>query len=101
MIELTKAPTPYEVDTPPYPEIKRGQIMANSTGRLKLLFGIETHKWFGVGILGEGASKLVHIGQTALSFSGTIKYFIDFVFNYLTLEKCYKTTECDGLNRLE
>ena len=34
--------------------------MGDSTGLLKLLFDIETHKLLGVGILGEGASELVY-----------------------------------------
>ena len=71
-IELTKAGTPYEVGKATYREIVRGQIMGDSTGLLKLLFNIETHKLLGVGILGEGASELVHIGQAVLSFGGTI-----------------------------
>ena len=100
-IELTEAGTPYEIGKATYREIARGQIMGDLTGVLKLLFDIESHKLLGVGILGEGASELVHIGQTVLSFGGTIEYFIDSVFNYPTLAECYKTAAFDGLNRLE
>jgi len=100
-VELTKSGTPYEVGRATYREIARGQIMGDVTGILKLLFDIDSHKLLGVGILGEGASELVHIGQTVLSFGGTIEYFIDSVFNYPTLAECYKTAAFDGLNRLE
>ena len=100
-MELTKSGTPYEVGRATYREIARGQIMSDVTGILKLLFDIESHKLLGVGILGEGASELVHIGQTVLSFGGTIEYFIDSVFNYPTAAECYKTAAFDGLNRLE
>jgi NAD(P) transhydrogenase len=100
-IELTKAGTPYEVGKVTYREIARGQIMGDSTGLLKLLFDIETHKLLGVGILGEGASELVYIGQAVLSFGGTIEYFIDSVFNYPALAEYYKAAAFDGLNRLE
>ena len=100
-IELTEAGTAYEVGKATYREIARGQIMGDLTGVLKLLFDIESHKLLGVGIMGEGASELVHIGQTVLSFDGTIEYFIDSVFNYPTLAECYKTAAFDGLNRLE
>jgi NAD(P) transhydrogenase len=100
-IDLTEAGTPYEVGKATYREIARGQIMGDVTGLLKLLFDVESHRLLGVGILGEGASELVHIGQTVLSFGGTIEYFIDSVFNYPTLAECYKTAAFDGLNRLE
>jgi NAD(P) transhydrogenase len=100
-IELTEAGTPYEVGKATYREIARGQILGDLTGVLKLLFDIESHKLLGVGILGEGASELVHIRQIVLSFGGTIEYFIDSVFNYPTLAECYKTAAFGGLNRLE
>ena len=100
-IKLTESGTPYEVGKATYCEIARGQIMGDLTGMLKLLFDIESHKLLGVGILDEGASELVHIDQTVLSFGGTIEYFIDSVFNYPTLAECYKTAAFDGLNRLE
>ena len=75
--------------------------MGDLTGMLNLLFVTESHKLLGVGILGEGASELVHIGETVLSFGGTIEYFIDSVFTNPTLAECYKTAAFDGLNRLE
>ena len=75
--------------------------MGDSTGLLKLLFDIDSHRLLGVGILGEGASELVHIGQSVINFGGTIEYFIESVFNYPTLAECYKTATFDGLNRLE
>ena len=75
--------------------------MGDVTGILKSLFDIESHRFLGVGILGEGASELVHIGQTVLGFGGTIEYFVDSVFNYPTLAECYKTAAFDGLNQLE
>ena len=75
--------------------------MGDLTGVLNLLFDIESHKFLGVGIMGKGASELVHIGQTVPSFSGTIEYFIDSEFNYPTLAECYKTAAYGGLNRLE
>ena len=100
-IELTQAGTPYEVGKATYREIACGQITGDSTGLLKLLFEIDSHKLLGVGILGEGDSELVHVGQAVINFGGTIEYFIESVFNYPTLAECYKTAAFDGLNRLE
>jgi len=75
--------------------------MGDLTGMLNLLFVTESHKLLGVGILGEGASELVHIGETVLSFVGTIEYFIDSAFNHPTLAEYYKTAAFNGFNRLE
>ena len=98
--ELTKENVPYEVGKARYREIARGQIIGDSTGLLKLIFHQETRELLGVHIIGEGASELVHIGQTVLAFKGKIEYFINTVFNYPTLAECYKTAAFDGINRL-
>ena len=59
------------------------------------------HELLGVHIIGEGASKLIHIGQAVLAFKGKLDYFVQTVFNYPTLAECYKTTAYDGgMNRL-
>ena len=46
------------------------------------------------------ATEIVHIGQTVMSFDGTIDYFRDTVFNYPTMAECYKVAALDGLNKL-
>ena len=98
--ELTDEGVPYEVGKAHYREIARGQIIGDSTGLLKLIFGLDDHKLLGVHIIGDGASELVHIGQAVLAFGGTIEYFVNTVFNYPTLAECYKTAAFDGVNRL-
>ena len=97
---LTDQEVPYEVGKAHYREIARGQIAGDSTGLLKLLFDLKTHKLLAVHIIGEGASELVHIGQAVLSFGGSMDYFVNNVFNYPTLAECYKTAAFDGVNRL-
>ena len=74
--------------------------MGLETGMLKILFDPESHKLLGVHIIGETATELIHIGQSVLSFGGTIEYFRDTVFNYPTLAEAYKVAALDGLNRL-
>jgi NAD(P) transhydrogenase len=91
---------PYEVGSATYREIAKGQIVGNTTGRLKLLFHRETLKLLGVHILGEGATDLVHIGQTVMGFDGTIEFFIGNVFNYPTYSECYRVAALNGVNRL-
>jgi len=98
--ELTGAGIPYEVGMAHYREIARGQIIGDTTGRLKLLFHQETGQLLGVHIIGEGAAELVHIGQAVMALSGTVRYFVDHVFNYPTLAECYKVAALAGLNKL-
>lgn len=98
--QLTRDKVPYEVGAATYREIARGQIVGNTTGRLKLLFHRETLRLLGVHILGEGATDLVHIGQTVMGYEGTIEYFIGNVFNYPTYSECYRVAALNGVNRL-
>ena len=51
-------------------------------------------------MMGEGASELIHIGQTVLAFGGTIDYFIQTVFNFPTQAEAYKVAAFDGINRM-
>jgi len=98
--QLTEADVPYEVGIAYYREIARGQILGDTTGRLKLIFHRETKELLGVHIIGEGASEILHIGQAVLILKGTIDYFINTVFNYPTLAECYKAAAFNGLNKL-
>jgi NAD(P) transhydrogenase len=98
--ELTALGIPYEVGKAQYREIARGQIIGDDTGLLKLIFHLETRQLLSVHIIGEGASELVHIGQSVMAFGGKIDYFINTVFNYPTLAECYKVAAFDGINRL-
>ena len=98
--ELTEEGVPYEVGKAQFREIARGQIIGDVTGLLKLIFHLKTRDLLGVHIIGEGASELIHIGQSVLAFGGSVDYFVDTVFNYPTLAECYKTAAFDGINRL-
>jgi NAD(P) transhydrogenase len=98
--ELTVAQVPYEVGIANYREIARGGIIGDAIGRLKLLFHRETGAVLGVHIIGDGATELVHIGQAVIALGGTVRYFVDHVFNYPTLAECYKVAALAGLNKL-
>jgi NAD(P) transhydrogenase len=98
--QLTDEDVPYEVGVAYYREIARGQIRGDTTGRLKLIFHRETLELLGVHIIGEGASELLHIGQTVMAFRGKVNYFVETVFNYPTLAECYKAAAFNGLNKL-
>ena len=98
--QLTQAQVPYEVGIANYREIARGGIIGDTIGRLKLVFHRESGAVLGVHIVGEGATELVHIGQAVIALGGTIRYFIDHVFNYPTLAECYKVAALAGINKL-
>lgn len=98
--ELTEAKTPYEVGVARYDEVAKGQIAGDATGMLKLLFDPESLKLLGVHAIGEGATENIHIGQTVMTFDGTIEFFRDSVFNYPTFAEAYKVAALNGLNKL-
>lgn len=99
--QLTEEDVPYEVGLAYYRETARGQIRADTTGRLKIIFHRETHEILGVHIIGEDAAELVHIGQAVMILKGTVDYFVNTVFNYPTLAECYKQAAFNGLNKLK
>ena len=98
--ELTHANVPYEVGKAYYRHVARGQIIGDSVGMLKLVFCPTTHKIYGVHIIGENASELVHTGQAVMALGGTVDYFVDAVVNYPTLSELYKIAAHNGLNRV-
>jgi NAD(P) transhydrogenase len=99
--ELTQAKTPYEVGLSKYEELAKGQMVGDQIGLLKLLFRPETRELLGVHVIGEGATEIVHIGQSVMALGGTIEYFRDTVFNYPTFAEAYKVAALDGLNKLQ
>ena len=98
--ELTDAKMPYEVGIARYEEIAKGQMAGDDTGMLKLLFDPDSLKLLGVHAIGEGATEIIHVGQTVLAFEGTIEFFRDSVFNYPTFAEAYKVAALNGMNKL-
>jgi NAD(P) transhydrogenase len=98
--ELTEKKVPYEVGVSKYAELAKGQMVGAEIGQLKVLFHLKTLKVLGVHAIGDGATEIIHIGQAALIFGGTIEYFRDTVFNYPTFAEAYKIAGLDGLNKV-
>ncbi|MDD2943723.1 MAG: Si-specific NAD(P)(+) transhydrogenase [bacterium] len=98
--QLSLAKVPYETGIARFSEVERGRIIGENIGILKLLFHRCTHQLLGVHAIGEGATELVHIGQTVMGFGGGIDYLVDAVFNYPTLAQAYKTAALDGMNKV-
>lgn len=78
----------------------RGKITGDLEGITKLIVHAETRKIIGIHVIGERASELVHIGQTAITLGATVDLFIDMVFNYPTLADSYKYAAYDCLAAL-
>jgi len=98
--ELSAAGVPHVTGRAFFREMARGHISGELHGLLKVVFHRDTHRLLGVHIIGQGATELIHIGQSVLTYGGTVEYFVHNVFNYPTMAECYRTAALDGLNRL-
>ncbi|MBS0182651.1 MAG: Si-specific NAD(P)(+) transhydrogenase [Nitrospira sp.] len=98
--ELTAADVPHATGRAFFREMARGHISGDLHGLLKVIFHRGTHALLGVHIIGPSATELIHIGQSVLTYGGTVEYFVHNVFNYPTMAECYRTAALDGLNRL-
>jgi NAD(P) transhydrogenase len=93
---------PYEVGRASFKSLARAQIANERIGMLKILFHTVTLQVLGVHCFGDGASEIVHIGQTVMASSdiNSVRYFIDTTFNYPTMAEAYRVAAYNGLNRL-
>ncbi len=82
-----------------YAKNRRGQIIGDTDGMIKLVFSPIEKKLLGVHIIGELASELVHLGAQVLAEGGSIDAFINSVYNYPTLSDSYKYAAYDGLGK--
>ncbi len=99
--QLTQEKVPYEVGLSKFEEIAKAQIIGDEIGLLKIIFHTGDLSLLGVHIIGEGASELVHIGQSVMASGGTVETLRDTVFNYPTLAEAYKVAALDGLNKMQ
>jgi NAD(P) transhydrogenase len=90
----------YVVGRALYENNARGKITGDLEGITKLVVDAKTRKLIGVHVIGERATELVHIGQTAITLGATVDVFIDMVFNYPTLADSYKYAAYDCLGGL-
>jgi NAD(P) transhydrogenase len=100
--ELREKNIPYEVGHASFKSLARAQMTDERVGMLKILFNTETLKVLGVHCFGDGASEIIHIGQTVMSSDDTndMRYFVNTTFNYPTMAEAYRTAAFNGLNRL-
>jgi NAD(P) transhydrogenase len=98
--DLAAGHVPYEVGLAHFDELPRGRLLGGASGLLKLLFDRRDQRLLGVHIVGEGATELIHVGQTALALGGTIDTFADAVFGTPTFAEAYRAAARNGLDRL-
>lgn len=100
--ELQAAKVPYEVGHCSFKHLARAQMTGENVGMLKIIFDTQTHKILGVHCFGDGASEIVHIGQTVMANDAIndIRYFTRTTFNYPTMAEAYRRAAFNGLNRM-
>ena len=98
--ELTEQKIPYETGVARFREIARGHILGDNTGFLKLNIHRDDRRVLGVHAIGTGATELIHIGQCVYAMGGGLDYFLETVYNCLTLAECYKVAALDAHNKL-
>jgi NAD(P) transhydrogenase len=95
----TEKGIPYLVGRTSYADNRKGQLIGDTDGMVKLVFSPTDKKLLGVHIIGELASELIHIGAHVIAAGGTIDAFINAVYNYPTLSDLYKYAAYDGLGK--
>lgn len=100
--ELQAAKVPYEVGHCAFKNLARAQMTGENVGMLKIIFDTKTYKVLGVHCFGDGASEIVHIGQTVMANDAIndIRYFTRTTFNYPTMAEAYRRAAFNGLNRM-
>ena len=78
-----------------FSDVARGRISGETHGMLKLVADPAGDKILGVGIVGEGASELVALGQLAILLGGGVSSFIDNIFNFPTMAEAYRLAALD------
>ncbi|NLG76139.1 MAG: Si-specific NAD(P)(+) transhydrogenase [Xanthomonadaceae bacterium] len=100
--ELQEARVPYEVGHCAFKNLARAQMTDERVGMLKLIFHTETMEVLGVHCFGDGASEIVHIGQTVMASRdlNDVRFFTRTTFNYPTMAEAYRVAAYNGINRL-
>lgn len=82
-----------------FEEVARAQISGAGQGLLKMAADPSGEQLLGVQIVGESATELVHVGQSALQQGATIEFFIDNIFNFPTYAETYRIAALDILGQ--
>ena len=98
--ELAEQKVPYNTGVARYREIALGQINGEDSGLLKILIHREDRRLLGVHAIVTGATELTRIGEAMLGLDGGLDYLLETVFNYPTLDECYRVVALDAFYKL-
>jgi NAD(P) transhydrogenase len=90
----------YAVGLAWFKDNSRAAIAGATDGALKVVVDRGDRRVLGVHMVGEGATELIHQGQTVIHFGGTIDYFIHSTYDVPTVSDLYKYAAYDCLQRL-
>jgi NAD(P) transhydrogenase len=82
-----------------FSEVARAHIAGEPAGFLALLCERSTARVLGVQVIGEGATELVHLGQSAIAAGATADFFIEQIFNFPTMTEAYRIAAFDVLKQ--
>jgi NAD(P) transhydrogenase len=99
---LQEEKVPYEVGHCAFKNLARAQMTDERVGRLRIIFHAETLAVLGVHCFGDGASEILHIGQSVMERKegNDVRYFTRTTFNYPTMAEAYRVAAYNGINRL-
>ncbi|MBL9147976.1 MAG: Si-specific NAD(P)(+) transhydrogenase [Phycisphaerae bacterium] len=78
----------------------RGRMLGDDQGLCKLVFDANDRKLLGASVIGEDATELVHLAQTAIVFGAGIDFFVDACLNYPSLGELFKYAAIDAAETL-
>jgi NAD(P) transhydrogenase len=82
-----------------FSEVARAHIAGEASGFLALICERGTARVLGVYVVGEGATDLVHLGQSAIVNAATADYFIEQMFNFPTMAEAYRIAAFDVIKQ--
>jgi NAD(P) transhydrogenase len=82
-----------------FSEVARAHIVGEPAGFLALLCERSSARVLGVQVIGEGATELVHLGQSAIATGATAEFFIEQIFNFPTMTEAYRIAAFDVLKQ--
>jgi NAD(P) transhydrogenase len=83
-----------------FAEVARAHIAGHEAGLLQLICDRDSLRVLGVQIVGEGATELVHLGQSAIAANATANFFVEQVFNFPTMTEAYRIAGFDAIKQL-
>jgi len=80
-------------------EVARAHIVGEPVGFLTLVCDRDSAQVLGVQVLGESATDLIHLGQSAIAASASAGFFVEQIFNFPTMTEAYRIAAFDVLKQ--